>query len=137
MITPNGYSKDKSIQPDGIVVTWSVDLIKEKGGLLSFIRYFEKIMVDENMTWLQKCRNAPKFDIVHVYIIVAGRLLYRCPYGGHSKAAATISNGDGHSWAYTSEVSWPYLILGAPFEKAPRKIYLRGFQGFRYCTSLW
>lgn len=138
MITKDGYSKNKSLRPEGIVITWGKELIEEKGGLLNFTRYFEKIMsIDDNL-WLQKCRFKPKFDdILYVYIIVHNRVKYRCLYIGHETGPAQISNGDGISWAYTSNVSWPRLILAGPFVKAPEKIVRRGFQGFRYCEKLF
>ena len=137
MITLNGYSKDPSILPEGIAITWSVDLIKEKGGLLSFIRHFEKCMSSESDTWLQKCKNAPKFDIIYVYIIIHNQVRYRCYYGGHHTGETTVYNGDGYSWSSSSVISWPRIVLAGPFEKAPHKIYFSGFQGFRYTTKLF
>lgn len=41
MITANGYSKDLSIIPEGIVVTFGKVMIAEQGGLLRFIKNFE------------------------------------------------------------------------------------------------
>jgi hypothetical protein len=139
MITETGFSKDTGILPEGIVVTWGSDLIKEKGGLLSFIRYFEKTMKDEKGLWLQKCKNKPVYheELMYVYIIVCNQLRYRCYYGGHETGVAEITNGDGHSWSSRSVISWPRLILAGPFEKCPFKRELKGFQGFRYCTKLF
>ena len=137
MITKDGYSKDPTIRPEGIVVTWGKDLIEEKGGLLAFIRFFEKEMADPDCFWLQKCKNAPKGDVLYVYVIVAGRVAYRCFYGGHQTGPTNVFNGNGATWSKKSVVSWPRIILAGPIEKAPRKIYLRGFQGFRYCTKLF
>lgn len=137
MITPEGYSQDPSILPEGIVVTWGKDLIQEKGGLLSFIRYFEQTMADEEGVWLQKCRNKPTCDIVYVYIIVCNQVRYRLHYGGYATGKVRVHNGDGLSWSSSTEVMWPRLILAGPFVKAPRKIIRKGFQGFRYCTKLF
>lgn len=137
MITVNGYSKDPSIMPEGIAVTWGKDLIQEKGGLLAFIRYFEKTMNTENDHWLQKCKNAPKHDIIYVYIIVCNQVRYRLYYGGHRTCTATIHNGDGHSWSSREVISWPHIVLAGPFVKAPFKIHRSGFQGFRYTTKLF
>lgn len=137
MITTEGYSKDIGIMPDGIAVTWGKDLIEEKGGLLSFIRYFEKIMNDDSNVWLQKCRNKPTMDIVYVYIIVCNQVRYRLFYAGHESGQAEISNGDGRSWSSSSIVTWPRIICAGPFTKAPYKIIRKGFQGFRYTTKLF
>ncbi len=135
MITRTGYSKDPSIMPEGIAITWSRDLILEKGGLLTFIRYFEKIMSSEEGIWLQKCKNAPLHDILYVYIIISGQVRYRLYYAGHQAGPTTIFE-PGKSWA-GKLVSWPRIILGGPFVKAPEKIYKKGFQGFRYTTKLF
>jgi len=137
MITAQGYSKDPSILPEGIAVTWGKDLIKEKGGLLAFIRYFEKEMNTEDGRWLQKCKNAPKYDIIYVYVIVCNQVRYRLVYGGYEKGQTTIHNGDGVSWSSKEVITWPRIILAGPFVKAPFKIKRSGFQGFRYTTKLF
>ena len=136
MITVNGYSTNNE-QIEGIAVTWGKDLIQEKGGLLSFIRHFEKSMATEDSTWFQKCRNSPTRDILYVYIIVCNQVRYRCYYGGHATGETEIWNGDGHSWSSRSVISWPRIILAGPYEKAPFKIHKKGFQGFRYTTKLF
>lgn len=137
MITEKGYSKDPTIMPEGIVVTWGKDLIEEKGGLLAFIRFFELNMADESGLWYQKCKNAPKHDIIYVYIIVCNQLRYRCLYGGHSTEKRKAYNGDGISWSSAMIITWPHIILAGPFEKCPFKRELKGFQGFRYTTKLF
>lgn len=119
--------------PIGIVVTWGKDLIKEKGGLLAFIRYFEKVMCSEDSLWLHKSKNRPAHDIHLVYIIVNNQVRYKLYYGGYEAAGIRdVYNGDGSSWCSHSVITWPRLLLAGPFEKAPHKIPMRGFQGFRY-----
>ena len=151
MITIDGYSKDTSIMPEGIVITWGKDLIEEKGGLLTFIRHFEQSMATEDGLWYQKCKNKPKDDsLPYVYIIVCGQVRYRCYYGGYSKEPKTCyAPAKKYSWAadyqsghWEAEIKpfyirWPHIILAGPFEKAPCKIYRKGFQGFRYSTKLF
>lgn len=137
MITVDGYSKDPNIQPEGIAVTWGKDLIEAKGGLLSFIRYFELVMSKEDGIWLQKCKNRPTQEIIYVYIIVCNQVRYRLYYGGHEGGAAEITNGNGHSWSSRKIITWPRIVCGGPFEKAPYKIIRKGFQGFRYTTKLF
>lgn len=138
MITVDGYSKDSSIQPEGIVITWGKDMIDSKGGLLSFIRYFNKTMDGESSYWLQKCKNKPTYeDILHVYIIVNNRLYGRCFYGGYERGPTEINNGNGYSFSWRTIIEWPRVILAGPFERCHFKRTLRGFQGFRYCTKLF
>ena len=136
MITINGYSKTD--QPaEGIAVTWSKDLIEMRGGLLSFIRYFEKVMSSEENLWLQKCKNPPKQPIAFVYIIVCNQVRYRLNYVGWETGEANITYGNGYSWSRSNVIGWPRLVLSGPFVKAPSKIIRPGFQGFRYTSKLF
>lgn len=138
MITAEGYSKDPSIMPEGIVITWGKDMINSKGGLLPFVRHFNVAMKNEESVWLQKCKNKPTFeDILHVYIIVNNRLYGRCFYGGYETGRTIINNGNGHSFSWRTEIEWPRVLLAGPFERCPFKRALKGFQGFRYCTKLF
>lgn len=138
MITADGYSKDPGILPEGIVITWSMDLINAKGGLMAFIRYFEKVMGEQcgDTLWLQKCNHKPKHDIIYVYIIVAGRLRYRLNYIDFDTGLVNVGHG-GASWSSSQVVNWSRITMAGPFVKNPHKRKLRGFQGFRYCTKLF
>lgn len=138
MITETGYSKDPMIMPEGIVITWSADMIYLKGGMRKFKKFFKQSMQDENCTWLQKCKNAPKADIIYVYIIVSGRLYARGYYGGHYKGETEINvPGAGSSFARCETIAWPRIVIAGPIEYCPFKRELKGFQGFRYCTKLF
>ncbi len=138
MITENGYSKDPTIMPEGIVITWGKDMLDLKGGLRNFIRYFNEVMQDEDTMWLQKCKNAPQQDIIYVYIIVANRLYARGYYGGYQKGETEINvPGTAKSFSSREVIAWPRIIVAGPIEKCPFKRELKGFQGFRYCTKLW
>jgi hypothetical protein len=72
-----------------------------------------------------------------VYIIVCGQVRYRLLYAGYAKGQTTIYNGDGHSWSSKQVITWPRVLMAGPFVKAPYKIPLKGFQGFRYTTKLF
>lgn len=130
--------KNLSQPPIAIVVTWGKDMIREKGGLLAFVRYFEQTMADEDGIWMQKSRGRPTQDILHVYVIVCNRVRYRLFYGGFQTGETEVFNGDGYSWCSSSIIRWPRILLAGPFEKATKKIHMRGFQGFRYIYEpLW
>lgn len=135
MITRDGYSKDPTIRPEGIVVTWGQQMIAEKGGLFSFIKFFERCMKNEETVWLQKCKNKPRFDdLLYVYISVCNRIYYRCIYGGYETGEKYCRM---NSWSSLQKISWNRILLGSPIVKAPIKIIVPGFQGFRYCTKLF
>lgn len=139
MITPQGYSKDPSLIPIGVVVTLGKDMIEEKGGIRSFLRHFLATMQREDGLWLQKCKNRPTFEkeLLYVYILISGQIKYRCLYGGYEAGPVEINSGEQGSWSGRQWVSWSRIILAGPIERAPVKILFSGFQGFRYCTKLF
>ncbi len=120
MIVPDGYSKDPNLIPEGIVVTWSKEVMQSHGGIRPFISEFKRVLADDEGIWMHNCKNKPTQDqsLEYVYIIVAGRLRYRCFYGGYDPVYGAV-------------------LMGGPIEDAPGKINLSGFRGFRYCTKLF
>lgn len=138
MITSNGYSKDPSIMPEGIVVTFSKKMIKEQGGLRHFLQVFEETMngYEDGHYWMHTCSNLPTMDIDHIYIVVANRLYARVYSGGfqrnHSKDVVAYG-----ATGKQKLMDKPFMILSGPLDKCPFKRTLKGFQGFRYCTKLF
>lgn len=135
MITETGYSKDPSIMPEGIAITFGAQMIAEQGGLLNFLRGFNEIMQahESGDYWMHKMKNKPTFEVDHIYIIVANRLYARVYSGGYSKEPKTGFTMDGRK----EEMNWGRLNLSGPMERCPFKRTLKGFQGFRYTTKLW
>lgn len=138
MITATGYSKDPSLPPEGIVVTFGKKMIEEQGGLKTFLKAFLETMdghVDGHY-WMHTCSNFPKIEADHIYIVVANRLYGRVFCGGYHR------NHDANVVAYGATgqqklMDKPFIVLSGPFEKCPYKRILKGFQGFRYATKLW
>ena len=157
MITEKGYSKDPSIMPEGIAVTFGQDMIKEQGGLLNFIKFFQQIMEEsakdaEQSYWLHKCTNLPTVDVDHVYIICCNRLYGRVYCGGYRLANPyrqitdemdeELEFADSTGTCITADgikkiIDFNHIVLSGPFERCPLKRTLRGFQGFRYTTKLF
>ncbi len=138
MITETGFAKDPSIMPEGIVVTFGKEMIKEQGGLKTFIKAFQETMsdYDNGGYWMHTCSNFPTIDIDHIYIIVANRLWGRVYCGGFRKNHEKNIVGYGAT-GKQKLMDKPFVILSGPFEKCPFKRELKGFQGFRYCTKLF
>jgi hypothetical protein len=138
MITATGYSKDSSIMPEGIVVTFGQQMINEQGGLRTFLKAFESYMAmhEEGEYWMHTLSNFPKMEADHIYIIVANRLSGRVYCGGYhrNKDADVVGYG---ATGKQKLMDKPFIILSGPLEKCPYKRTLRGFQGFRYCTKLF
>jgi hypothetical protein len=134
MITVTGYSKNSMIIPEGIVVTHGMSMVNEQGGLKTFLKGWLEVMNTEGSYWMHKCKNSPKYEIDHVYIIISNRLYGRCYFGGFQRNVIV----HGHSAdGKPKTADWPFIILSGPFEKCPFKRTLKGFQGFRYCTKLF
>jgi len=138
MITAKGYSKDPSIMPDGIVLTFGKKMLVEQGGLKTFIKSFQATMEahEEGQYWMHTCSNLPTIEVDIIYIIIANRLYGKVFNGGYKK------NHDKDVVAYGATgqqklMDKPFIILSGPFEKCPFKRTLKGFQGPRYCTKLF
>lgn len=131
MITPKGYSKDPSIIPDGIVITWKRDMFPDNS-FDAVMRLFEHELNNDG-AWVQKALRAPKYDVQFVYIIIDGEVKYRCNYAGWSNDRMELTRKNG----ITYNVPWPRILITGPVIKPSIKINLKGFQGFRYCTELF
>lgn len=138
MITQQGYSKNPSIMPEGIAVTFGQQMIKEQGGLKTFLKAFQQTMSEHEVGnyWMHTCSNMPSMEIDHIYIIVANRLYGRVYCGGFHKKPSPGIVGYGAT-GLQKLMDKPFVILSGPFEKCPHKRTLRGFQGFRYTTKLF
>lgn len=138
MITEKGYSKDQSIMPEGIVVTFAKQMISEQGGLRTFLKAFQETMAghEAGNYWMHTISNFPKTDIDHIYIVVANRLYGRVYCGGFRRNQDADVIGVGAT-GRQKLMDKPFVILSGPFEKCPYKRVLKGFQGFRYCTRLF
>ena len=116
------------LTPVAIAVTWGHEMIQSNGGLLTFLRAFHEHLADEESWWLHKCKNKPKHEVDQVYIILNNRVAYRVYFGGYQTGPTVCYKATGEQWT----IEWPRIILAGPVGRAPRKIPMRGFQGFKY-----
>lgn len=133
MITKTGYSKDPNIVPEGIVITFGREMMKDNGGAKLFLQCFKETMAHDEGIWMHKMANKPSYDFVDVYIICMNRLYAR---------VKTIGIENGQRECYKADdrceiINWQRLLLVGPFEHYPFRRTLRGFQGFRKCTKLF
>ncbi len=128
--------KNLSQPPIGILLTMGVQVIHANGGLRKFVQHFTQCCKDEDSgLWLQKSRACPTWDIAQVYLVCCNRVVWRVFYGGYCREenkTVFMLNGEERRFP------WPHMMLAGPIEKAPFKISMRGFQGFRYVYEpLW
>ena len=122
--------------PEGIAITFGQDMIKENGGLKTFLQFFHQSIETEDCYWMHKCSNLPTKDIDHIYIIVCNRLYGRVYNGGFRRGGEKIECYRANS-NEPDEIDWAHINLAGPFERCPFKRTLKGFQGFRYTTKLF
>lgn len=131
MITENGYSKDESIMPEGVAITFGKEMLIDHGGAHTFLKAF-KACLEADDYWIHFCKNCPQRDVIFIYIIICNRLAYRCQFGGWH---AITGNGYKANGDHTTLK--PGLVMAGPLVRCPFKRTLKGFQGFRYTTKLF
>lgn len=124
-------SKPKhSPEHDAIVVTLSMNTIRERRGGLRQILAEWRDADGERSTWWYKCGAAPTREIVNVFWVIGGRIRYK------STLLAIERNKTMMFTVGTPMFGKAWLIL-FDFEPIPRhrQIEMKGFQGFRYINS--
>ena len=73
----------------------------------------------------------PKFELLHLYLLVGGEINYRFVFVGCEPGSAA------ECWdpSYPRPKFW--AVCTGPVERPPEPIRQRGFQGFRYTDTLW
>ena len=121
-------------RPEAIIITWSVAMLTEGNNTLrQFMKAFEALNEPEAGAWFQKMRNKPRHVPLYCFIVVGGRILYRANISHYETGRALIIKPNG----LKQTIDWPRLVLTGPIVKAPEKIPMRGFQGFRYSNQLF
>lgn len=159
MITAAGYSKDPSIMPDGIVITFPVQFLIDiapglnsvqttmtgkkcriryntqkyiiMAGYRKCIKQIEEVRRNEDtMWWWHSIGNKPTIDVLNAYIIILGRVRYKAVIAGWEPGGVKQFSDD-------RKLTAKHWLQLAYFEPAPIAIDRKGFQGFRYCTKLF
>lgn len=75
----------------------------------------------------------PKDDILHIYLLIEGKIVCRMNIAGY------VSGADNYvkCWDEVSRQPKWWALCTAPLEYPPDEIRMRGFQGFRYTEELW
>lgn len=135
MITTTGYSSDPSIMPEGIIITFGKDMMKDQGGVREFLKGWKEVFEDENGMWKHYCKARPTKDIIYVYVIILNRLAYRCQFVQYEEAKP-----DEERYKANGEIQplcKPGILICGPLVRCPFKRKISGFQGFRYSEKLF
>lgn len=63
MITAQGYSKDPSIMPEGIAITFGKEMLTDHGGLKTFLDGFKANGRNDNEKWNNTGRSLSKMPV--------------------------------------------------------------------------
>lgn len=127
-------------QPDGIIITVGAKMYgdKEHGGYRKWLRNFLGAMEisasSEDWFYWFRQGNQPKASdtLQYVYLCIGGKIRYRCFYAG-SKGPGAMQFTN-----HTEEMfGKAWVLVAGPVERAPFKIEMKGFQGFRYTEKLF
>lgn len=137
MITEKGYSKDPSIQPEGIVLTLPQAFFQDRRMTTDrFKKMFERYMRREDAIWNFRLTNLPLQDVAFVYLVFDGFLQYRTNLVQYERnVAKDFDDAPDGIVRHFEPTNW--VLLSGPAIKAPYERPLKGFQGFRYCTKLF
>jgi len=137
MITAKGYSKDPALVPDAIVLTLPVMFFKDRNMTVEeFKALFERYMQQDDALWNFRLTNLPTRDVLYVYLIFDGQLQYRANFVQYerNKAKRFKDAPDGKARDFPPS-NW--VLFTGPVIKPVEPWPLKGFQGFRYATTLF
>lgn len=117
-------------QPDGIVITISAGMLKEKG-YRHWLRNFLDAMAKEDWTYWMRVGSRPTRDFLYVYLCIGGRVRFRANYAG-SQGPGEMTFSDGKRLFARA-----WVLLAGPLERPTELIYLKGFRGFRYTEKIF
>jgi hypothetical protein len=122
---------ESSTKKDYIIITFSQQMIKEKGGLLAFWRDFMKVMNSPDHVWCQGTGNKPTVDVDWCYIVIGGKIV------GKAFIYAMEKGGEKEFTDGSAMVKKAWISLQGPLVRPGKKYYRKGFQGFRYTEFIF
>src|SRR5690348_8459310 len=128
MRTRNGYSKDQSIQPEGVMLTLPKKFFEERGmSTGEFEKLFLRFMADEDSVWNFRLTNLPKQDVAWIYLVFDGFIQYRANLVMYerNKSKSFKDSPDGKVREFPN-ANW--VIFTGPIVIAPDDFPQRGFQ---------
>lgn len=115
---------------DGIVITISQAMLKEKG-VLHWTRNFLEAMSKDDWCYYMRQGARPKHDPLYVYLCIGNKIRYRAMFVA-SMPASMMTFSDGKQFFARA-----WVVLAGPVEKPPHEIPWKGFRGFCYTKLLW
>lgn len=122
----------EGVQPDGIIISISAKMIKERG-YRNWLRNYLSAMDRDDMYYYMRQGNQPKREVQFVYLAIGGKVRFRSYFAG-SRGAGLMTFTDGKQLFGNA-----WVILAGPVERAPKGMTFpfKGRQGFRYTEKLF
>ncbi|MCI0489369.1 MAG: hypothetical protein L0229_22480 [Blastocatellia bacterium] len=111
-------------RPVAIIRTFPFVFFREKS-LREFVREWYELNQDD-VVWICPMHRLPKIEVPYVYIVALNRLRYRVNLVGFEPGGERIFES-GRRWTANH-----WMLMAGPVVKAPHKMVMSGFQGFRY-----
>lgn len=119
-------------QYTGIIKTMPADWLKNvPGGLERWEELIFTMNRTDTVSWRFNLPGRPKYDVLHFYLLLDGLVRFRANIIGYDEAETV------RCYDRTNHFGKCWVNLGPPVVKAPRRIEMKGFQGFRYTEGLW
>jgi hypothetical protein len=113
-----------------IVITFPARCFQEFGSIREFLKNWQNVASSDS-TWYWKMSNVPQQEVLYCYIVIGNRVRWRCNITSFESGGEMTFDGG------RTVTTRNWRLLTAPVEKAPFKIPMGGFQGFRYSDLLW
>lgn len=117
-------------QPDGIIITISAGMLREKG-YRNWLRNFLEAMSREDWTYWMRTGSQPKRDVLYVYLCIGGKVRFRANY--------VMPEGPGMKTFNDGKTMYAraWIIMAGPVVRPDCTIAMKGFRGFRYTEKLF
>jgi hypothetical protein len=137
MITATGYSKDRSIIPEGIMLTLPVQFFEDrKWDYKGFIKMFERYMAREDSLRNFRLTNLPLHEVLWIYLVFDKHVQFRTNMVMYERnVSKSFNDGPDRKCRNFPNANW--VILSGPAIRPPYECPQKGFQGFRYTTKLF
>ena len=118
--------------PEGIVITISQGMLKEKG-LSNWLRNFLKCMNREQCSYWMRQGVKPKMadHLMYVYLCIGGKIRYRANFAGTCGPKYMVFDDDKGMYAKV------WIVMTGPVVKPDVEVPWKGFRGFRYTQKLF
>lgn len=127
-------------RPDGIIITLSNKMFKEKG-YRNWLTNFLNAMSQEEWTYWFRTSVQPKQEVLFLYICAGNKIRFRCNLvmtEGPSIKTFESHTFDNEPTPGNEIKGRAWLVCAGPVVRAPRPmIEMKGFRGFRYTQKLF